>query len=82
MPQNVVTNAAWTDLGAGPLRVQALNSEVFIATGASAPGSLAGSVVLRPSDGPVDFDTTTLHVFAMSAAISGSAVVASVGVSA
>jgi hypothetical protein len=81
MVQTVVTNAAWTDLGAGPLRVQALDNEVFIATGASAPGSLAGSAVLRPRDGIVDFDTTA-HVFAMSAALSGSAVVAAVAVTA
>lgn len=79
MAQTVVTTAAWTDLGAGPLRVQAIGNEVFIAIGASAPGSLGGSPVLRPADGIADFNTTS-HVFAMSAAISGSAVVATVTV--
>jgi hypothetical protein len=64
------------------MRVQALNGEVFIATSASAPTSLGGQPVLRPADGMVDVDTTTLNVWAMSASFSGSAVVATAAVTA
>jgi hypothetical protein len=83
MAQTIVTNTAWTNLGAGPMRVQAIDNDVFIAIGTSTPSSLAGSVVLRPSQGIVDFDVVAgSDIFAMSAAISGSAIVATVAVSA
>lgn len=71
-----VTNAAWTSLGAGPMALQAVEGEIFVAVAASQPSSIDGAFVLRRENGRVDFDTTS-NIYVMSAATSGDGTVIS-----
>lgn len=70
-----VTNAAWTSLGAGPLALQAAEGEIFVQVSATSPAG-PGGFVLRREDGRRDFNTTVV-LWVMSAATSGSGTVIS-----
>jgi hypothetical protein len=65
-----VANSAWTSLGAGPMALQAVEGELFVAIAASEPSGTDNAFVLRREDGRVDFDTTS-NIYVMSAATSG-----------
>jgi hypothetical protein len=81
--QTIVTNSAWTEIGPGPMALQALEGESYIAIADSAPSNavIGESFVLRPRDGYRDFDTTS-NLWAMAATVSGKAVLASAPITA
>jgi hypothetical protein len=60
-----VANNAWSDLGTGNRQIQALDFDVYIALGASAPAASAIGFVLNAGDEcPIMTLTTTGHIYA------------------
>lgn len=71
-----VTNGAWTDLGTGNQQVQALDFDVYLALGASAPAATAtGFVLSAGNEAPIMLLTTTGHTYARAVTAAGANIV-------
>jgi hypothetical protein len=78
-----VSGSDWTDLGAGPLLLQAIEGEVRFVVADSKPSNspVAIGFNLRPEYGPRDINSTS-HVWAISLAVSGKATIVTAAVTA
>lgn len=60
-----VANNAWSDLGTGSRQIQALDFDVYLSVGASAPSaSTAGFLLSSGNECPIVALTTTGHIYA------------------
>jgi hypothetical protein len=60
-----VANNAWSDLGTGSRQIQALDFDVYLSVGASAPStSTAGFLLNSGNECPIVTLTTTGHIYA------------------
>jgi hypothetical protein len=60
-----VSNTAYTDLGTGPLQIQALDFDIFLVVASSLPAATAIGFVLSAGDEMPDFTlSTTSHIYA------------------